>query len=120
VSEGYIDAPGATHHVLEPLEALADRRRVIFYDQLSCGKSDCPEHPELQSLILCRSPASMLRWTADCKELLEQLPAEVAKVIHEHQAAGFTTCPEYVAATMSFYREHMCRLNPWPVGLERR
>lgn len=188
VSEGYIDVPGgkvwyrvvgegdetpllclhggpgATHHVLEPLEALADRRRVIFYDQLGCGKSDRPEdpslwtvdrfveelvqvraaleldnlhlfgsswggvlamqyvldrQPDLQSLILCGSPASMPRWTADCKELLEQLPAEVVKVIYEHEAAGFTTCPEYVAATMSFYREHMCRLNPWPAGLER-
>ena len=25
--------PGFTHYYLEPLEALADRRRVIFYDQ---------------------------------------------------------------------------------------
>src|SRR5436190_5667379 len=29
--------PGFTHYYLEPLEALADRRRVIFYDQLGCG-----------------------------------------------------------------------------------
>jgi len=28
--------------LLEPLEALADRRRVIFYDQLGCGRSDRP------------------------------------------------------------------------------
>jgi proline iminopeptidase len=58
VSEGYIDVPGgkiwyydigagdrtpllclhggpgSTHHNLEALEALAGRRRVIFYDQL--------------------------------------------------------------------------------------
>ena len=34
--------PGFTHYYLEPLEALADRRRVIFYDQLGCGRSDRP------------------------------------------------------------------------------
>lgn len=32
--------PAATHYYLEPLEALADERPVIFYDQLGCGLSD--------------------------------------------------------------------------------
>jgi proline iminopeptidase len=32
--------PGFTHYYLEPLEALADRRQVVFYDQLGCGRSD--------------------------------------------------------------------------------
>ena len=96
--------PGFTHYYLEPLEALADRRQVIFYDQLGCGNSDRPDDsslwtvdrfveeltqvraalgleklhlfgsswggmlamqyildrkPDLRSLILCGSPASM-------------------------------------------------------------
>ena len=34
--------PGFTHYYLEPLEALAEHRRVIFYDQLGCGRSDRP------------------------------------------------------------------------------
>ncbi len=107
--------PGFTHYYLEPLEALAGRRQVIFYDQLGCGRSDRPEdpalwtvdrfveelaqvraglgldrlhlfgsswggmlamqyvldrRPELESLILCGSPASMIRWVEDCAELL--------------------------------------------------
>jgi proline-specific peptidase len=188
VSEGYIDVPGgkvwyravgggsgtpllclhggpgATHNVLESLEALADRRRVIFYDQLGCGKSERPSDPalwtvdrfvaelaqvrkalklrrlhlfgsswggilamqyvldrkaDLQSLILCGSPASMPRWTAGCEELLAQQPPEIVKVIRDHEASGFIACPEYQAATLGFYREHMCRLTPWPAGLER-
>jgi proline iminopeptidase len=188
VSEGYIDVPGgkvwyydigagdgtpllclhggpgSTHHNLEPLEALADRRRVIFYDQLGCGQSEVPDNPalwtvdrfveelarvraalgldrvhlfgsswggilalqyvldrrpELQSLILCGSPASMPRWVADCEELLAQQPAEVVKVIRDHEASGFTACPEYSAAILGFYREHFCRLNPWPASVER-
>jgi proline-specific peptidase len=32
--------PGFPHDYLEDLEGLADRRRVIFYDQLGCGRSD--------------------------------------------------------------------------------
>jgi proline iminopeptidase len=34
--------PGGTHDYLEPLEALADERPVVFYDQLGAGKSDAP------------------------------------------------------------------------------
>jgi proline iminopeptidase len=39
--------PGFTHYYLEPLEALADRRQVIFYDQLGCGRSAAPDDPGL-------------------------------------------------------------------------
>jgi proline-specific peptidase len=156
--------PGFTHYYLEPLEALADRRQVIFYDQLGCGRSDRPEdpslwtvdrfveevaqvrsalgldrlhlfgsswggmlamqyvldrRPDLDSLILCGSPASMIRWVTDCAELLAAQPAEVRRAISEHEEAGFTACPEYQAAILGFYREHVCRLTPWPAGLER-
>ena len=37
--------PGAGHDYLETLEALADERPVIFYDQLGCGRSDQPDDP---------------------------------------------------------------------------
>ena len=156
--------PGFTHYYLEPLEALADRRQVIFYDQLGCGRSDRPgdlslwtvdrfveelaqvraalgldrlnlfgsswggmlamqyvldRQPELESLILCGSPASMIRWVEDCAELLAAEPDEVRRTIREHEEAGFTGCPEYQAAILGFYREHVCRMSPWPAGLER-
>ena len=35
--------PGATWHHMEPYEALAEGRRVIFYDQLGCGNSAVAE-----------------------------------------------------------------------------
>lgn len=39
--------PGAPHDYLENLQELAtDRQRVIFYDQLGCGRSDKPDEPE--------------------------------------------------------------------------
>jgi proline-specific peptidase len=156
--------PGFTHNYLEPLELLADRRQVIFYDQLGCGRSDRPDdlslwtvdrfveelaqvraalgldrlhlfgsswggmlamqyvldrRPDLVSLILCGSPASMIRWSRDCAELLADQPAKVREVIRQHEADGFTGCPEYQAAILGFYREHVCRMSPWPAGLER-
>ncbi len=156
--------PGFTHYYLEPLEALADRRQVIFYDQLGCGRSDRPDdlslwtvdrfvgelaqvratlgldrmhlfgsswggmlamqytldrRPALESLILCGSPASMIRWVQDCDELLAAEPDEVRRVIREHEAAGFTACPEYQSAILGFYRAHVCRRSPWPAGFER-
>jgi len=39
--------PGAPHDYLEPIEALARDRPVIFYDQLGCGHSDKPEDSTL-------------------------------------------------------------------------
>jgi proline-specific peptidase len=40
--------PGAPHDYLENLAALAsDDRRVIFYDQLGCGRSDQPDDTSL-------------------------------------------------------------------------
>jgi proline-specific peptidase len=75
--------------------------------------------PELESLILCGSPASMIRWVADCTVLLGEESAETRRVIREHEAAGFTACPEYQAAILGFYRKHVCRMDPWPAGLER-
>jgi len=42
--------PGAGHDYLEPLEGLADERRVIFYDQLGCGRSDQPDDVSLWRL----------------------------------------------------------------------
>lgn len=39
--------PGAGHDYLESLQALADERPVVFYDQLGCGRSDIPEDESL-------------------------------------------------------------------------
>ena len=156
--------PGFTHYYLEALEELADRRAVIFYDQLGCGNSDRPNdaslwsierfveelgvvrdalgldhlhlfgsswggmlamqyvldrQPRLDSLILCGSPASIPRWIADCAELLKRQPPEVQETIRHHEEGGFTACPEYQAALLGFYKEHVCRMDPWPEGLER-
>ena len=155
--------PGFTHYYLEAMEMFADRRQVIFYDQLGCGRSDRPDdlslwtvdrfveelavvrsalglsrlhlfgsswggmlaqqyvldrQPDLVSLTLCGSPASMKRWVRDCDELLSLQPSSVVDVIRSHEASGFTACPEYQSAILGFYRSHVCRMDPWPRGFE--
>ena len=40
-------------------------------------------------------------------------------VLDRHEAAGTTAAAEYDAATMVFYRRHVCRLDPWPDALMR-
>ncbi|MDD5691653.1 MAG: proline iminopeptidase-family hydrolase [Candidatus Omnitrophica bacterium] len=42
--------PGGSWDYLQPLEALADERPVIFYDQLGCGNSDRPSDKSLWTL----------------------------------------------------------------------
>ncbi len=45
--------PGATHQYLEPLAALAaSGRRIIFYDQIGCGRSARPTDPDFYSAEL--------------------------------------------------------------------
>ena len=39
--------PGFPHDYMEALEGLGDRRRVIFYDQLGCGRSERPQDESL-------------------------------------------------------------------------
>lgn len=42
--------PGASHSYLLPLQALADERPVILYDQLGCGRADAPEDESAYSI----------------------------------------------------------------------
>lgn len=68
----------------------------------------------LVSLSICNSPASMDLWVEGAGELRAQLPPETQEALARHEAAGTVTDPEYLAATMEFYRRHVCRVEPMP------
>jgi proline-specific peptidase len=59
--------PAASHVYLEPLEALAADRTVVFYDQLGCGQSDQPDD---------RSLWRMDRFVAEIDAVRDQLGLE--------------------------------------------
>jgi proline-specific peptidase len=49
--------PGLPHDYISSLQRLADEREVIFWDQLGCGKSECPSDVKLWTME--RSVAEM-------------------------------------------------------------
>jgi proline-specific peptidase len=54
--------PGAAHDYLEPLEAMARTgRRVIFYDQLGCGRSNTPSNPSMWTVQLFVEEVNVVR-----------------------------------------------------------
>ena len=155
--------PGFTHNYLRPLEQLADERRVVFWDQLGCGKSEQPSdvslwtmerslaevdavrealglerhhlfgnswggmlvqqyvldrRPDLVSLVVSNSLASMARLAQDTARLKAQLPADVVETIDWHEEHGHFACPEYQGAIALWYQRYICRMRPWPAGLE--
>ncbi|HLH64672.1 MAG TPA: proline iminopeptidase-family hydrolase [Solirubrobacteraceae bacterium] len=75
--------------------------------------------PGLVSLILASPVIDASRWVADCNRLKAQLPEEIRRTIDEHEAHGFTGCPEYAAATLEWWRRHVCRIAPFPAEVER-
>jgi proline-specific peptidase len=73
----------------------------------------------LASLILADSPASMPQWVSEANRLRAELPAEVQQTLLMHEAEGTVDSREYHAAVFTFYRRHVCRLDPWPECLNR-
>jgi proline-specific peptidase len=73
----------------------------------------------LASLVLSSSPASIPIWAEETMRLRSELPPDAQRVLDEQEAAGTTDSPEYEAATMEFYKRHVCRLDTWPDGVLR-
>jgi proline-specific peptidase len=73
----------------------------------------------LASLVLSSSPASIPLWEAETGRLRSELPDEIQRVLDEHEQAGTLDSPEYEAATMEFYKRHVCRVDPFPDCVQR-
>jgi proline iminopeptidase len=77
-------------------------------------------HPEgIQSLVLASPLINTERWIEDCNQLKAGLPDDIREVIEAHERRGFTGCFEYAAATLEWWRRHVCRLRPFPEEVER-
>jgi len=72
-------------------------------------------HPAgLASIVVADSPASMTLWVSEANRLRAELPPDVERTLSAHETAGTTSDDAYAAATMEFYRRHVCRLETWP------
>jgi proline-specific peptidase len=61
----------------------------------------------LVGLVLASPLISTPRWIADNSAYRKELPADVQKVLDEHEVAGTTDKKEYQDAVMVFYRRHL-------------
>jgi len=73
----------------------------------------------LASLILADTAADARQWAAEANRLRSELPPDVQQTLLKHEEAGTTDDPAYEEATLTFYRRHLCRLDPWPDCLNR-
>ncbi|HEX4215103.1 MAG TPA: proline iminopeptidase-family hydrolase [Candidatus Dormibacteraeota bacterium] len=111
------------------VEELAQVRRTLHLDEVhllgqSWGTMLASQYllgrtEGVRSVIMASPCISSPRWAADAARLLGGLDAATRDVIAHHEASGFTSCPEYQAAILAYYRRHVCRLDPWPEEVER-
>lgn len=73
----------------------------------------------LVAAILSSPLISTPQWEADNDAWKKSLPADVEATLRQHEAAGTTNDPAYLAASQEFYKQHMCRKNPCPGGEDR-
>jgi proline-specific peptidase len=73
----------------------------------------------LASLVLASTCASLPAFAAETQRLKETLPADVQQTIDRHEAEGTTDDPAYQEATMAYYTQWVCRLDPFPAHVMR-
>ncbi len=151
--------PGYPSDYLDALSLLGEDRKVVFYDQLGCGRSERPDDtslwtveravlelaavrealglskvhlyghswgsmlaidyaltwPEgLESLIFASPCIKIPLWIEDAKKLRSMLPRETQEVLNRCEAEGQLYAPEYLEATLEYYRHFVCRIDPKP------
>lgn len=71
----------------------------------------------IAGLVLADTPVSIPQWISEANRLRSQLPPEVQEGLQRHERAGTTDSPEYERAMATYYRRHVCRLDPWPPAM---
>jgi len=72
----------------------------------------------LRRLVLADAPASIPLMLKGVEELVNLLPKEVRRDLEECHRNGDFESEKYKAACLVFYKRHLCRLEPWPKGME--
>lgn len=73
----------------------------------------------VRSLILSDASLNVDRWARDADALIAALPEPERSTIQHHLAAADYSATAYQAALVTFYRRHLCRVDPWPEPLVR-
>jgi proline iminopeptidase len=77
-----------------------------------------PQH--LKGLVISDMTASIPSYMEYAGKLRAALPKDVVAVLDKYEAKGEYDAPEYQEAMIGkVYREHLCRLDPWPDPVDR-
>lgn len=72
-------------------------------------------HPQgVVSAVLANTASSSEGFAREARRLVAGLPEETRAAIERCEASGDFEAPEYQTATFEFYRQHVCRVFPWP------
>ena len=66
--------------------------------------------PGLKALILSSALNDSDLWVKESRILANQMPAEIAAMLIKHEDAGTTDHPDYAAAIVLFYAQHICTI----------
>lgn len=61
---------------------------------------------------------SVSRWYEDQRQYFMSLSTDSREAILKCEEQGVYDSPEYQEAMMTYYKQHVCRLEPWPECLE--
>lgn len=73
----------------------------------------------VHSYVFSSPSFSTPQWERDADRLRAELAPDVERTLRHHEEKGWTSCPEYMAASLVYYKRHVCRMDPWPDCLER-
>ncbi|KAI6090757.1 Alpha/Beta hydrolase protein [Hypoxylon rubiginosum] len=73
----------------------------------------------LKKLVIAGSPASFPLFVEGGKQQRASLPADIQKVLEEGDRTGNFETPEYKRASTSFYKKHVCRVDPLPEPVQQ-
>ncbi len=71
------------------------------------------------SLVLSGPLLSTSRWIEDQKNYLSEFPKDIQEIIQKSEDSADFSSPQYQDAMMTYYKLHLCRLEPWPDCLNR-
>jgi proline iminopeptidase len=76
-----------------------------------------PQH--LRAVIISNMMASIPEYVRYIGKLRDELPPEIVKKMKEYEAKQDYDAPEYQQIIFErIYRQHLCRLDPWPAPIE--
>ncbi|RFU82111.1 proline-specific peptidase [Trichoderma arundinaceum] len=102
-------------HIEEDFDFLGQSWGTI----LGCEYIITRQPKGMKHYVISNGLASGNLWREATRRLIDDLPQDIQDTIRKHEANKTYDDPEFQAASMVFYKRHVCRLAEWPQDLLR-